>query len=235
MNDKYIGKTFGRITILSFSRRTKTRCGKYLKYDRYFIGECACGTVREFSLSYMARGNTKSCGCRAKEMHKTLPERSPTRTHGASNTPTYRSWLNMKSRVKPYRKDRKNYYDKGIMVCERWLHSFENFLEDMGTRPEGLTLDRINGDKNYEPGNCRWADDITQARNKKIWKRYDYKGKKYMVTELAELSGIDKNRLWDRIHNQGMSAEQAIASGQRLKRAYIDGRWTTLPTHTKRN
>jgi len=85
--------------------------------------------------------------------------------HGMHNTPTYRSWKTMKGRVKWER----GYADRGITVCERWM-DFVNFLEDMGIRPEGRTLDRIDNDGNYEPSNCRWATRSEQQRNKRPFK-----------------------------------------------------------------
>ena len=78
---------------------------------------------------------------------------------------TYRAWQNMHSRCRPSYKWPEYYYDKGIAVCERW-RTFTNFFADMGECPDGLTLDRIDGDKNYEPGNCRWATPTEQCTNK---------------------------------------------------------------------
>lgn len=84
-----------------------------------------------------------------------------------TRTPTYNSWRKMKERCTNPNHDRyPRYGGRGIKICDRWLHSFQNFLEDMGNRPYGKTLDRIDPNGNYEPSNCRWATIKQQARNK---------------------------------------------------------------------
>lgn len=92
----------------------------------------------------------------------------PRKRHGQSRTPTYRSWISMISRCTcPTASGYRRYGGRGISVCERWLNSFAAFLSDMGERPDGHTLDRLNSNGNYEPGNCRWATPKQQAETRR--------------------------------------------------------------------
>jgi hypothetical protein len=115
--------------------------------------------------------------------------------HSARKTPTYKSWLKMRERCKSTTCNRvDSYYNKGISYDPRW-DSFELFLEDMGERPEGMSLDRINNDKNYGKENCRWASNYQQARNTSRNVFYKINGMFYCQSEAVDVLGITTKRL----------------------------------------
>jgi hypothetical protein len=123
---------------------------------------------------------------------------------------TYTSWALMKDRCvnKNYRRSDR-YMGRGITVCKRW-QGFENFLADMGERPPGLTLDRIDNDKGYFPGNCRWATWTQQQRNKSNNRLLTFRGKTKTASEWAEQYGMTMSRLCRRIGRDGWPLEKAL-------------------------
>ncbi len=150
-----VGQKFGRLVVGSFSHKGNDR-------HSYWLTKCDCGNIITVHGSALKTGNTKSCGCLKKEIVSTCNLR-----HGMSETQTYRSWQSMKKRCLSVNcKDYKHYGGRGISICDRWLNSFENFLEDMGEKPEGLTLERKNNNGNYELSNFKWATRKEQANNR---------------------------------------------------------------------
>ncbi|WP_199570603.1 hypothetical protein [Streptomyces murinus] len=124
--------------------------------------QCRCDCGNDHSLLFKEWGRTQSCGCLRNERSAERLTR-----HGHKSSPLYASWAQMIQRcTNPDHKQWANYGGRGITVCERWL-DFPNFLADMGERPAGLTLDRIDNNRSYEPGNCRWADVSTQNSNRR--------------------------------------------------------------------
>lgn len=162
-----IGRTFGRLLVLSESAPRRTP----VTVIRMFCCRCECGNHRIVQGRDLTSGKTRSCTCLSREITSAVR-----RVHGHSNglgprkpTRTYTSWQSMKERC--YNPDATSwrwYGAKGVRICDRWRFSFENFLADLGERPEGMSLDRIDNEHGYEPGNCRWATPLQQTRNRSI-------------------------------------------------------------------
>lgn len=156
------GRKFTRLLVVGQSDITASNG------ERKWECRCDCGNMVLVQEGALKRGKTRSCGCLRAEVSSTI-----NRTHGRARTdkkkadPTYSSWRAMVDRCnKPSCGPFKYYGAKGIRVCERWLE-FGNFLEDMGERPPGASLDRLNPFSHYSPTNCRWANKFVQANNKR--------------------------------------------------------------------
>lgn len=127
-------------------------------------------------------------------------------------TPEYRAWQSMKARCEnPNRKFYENYGGRNIRVCERWVNSFENFLSDMGRRPRGTSLDRINNNGNYEHSNCRWASRKQQARNTRSNRMIEFNGQSKSLSQWADEIGITSATLGKRIEH-GWEIERAMTA-----------------------
>lgn len=130
-------------------------------------------------------------------------------THGMSKSPTHTCWKNMRRRCETKSSSRyKNYGARGIKVCDRWK-IFENFLNDMGEKPSGLTLERIDVDKDYQPDNCRWASPTDQHFNKTNTRYIDYNGEKIPLGRLCREFDIRFNVVWKRL-SRGWDIEKAL-------------------------
>lgn len=163
------GERFGYWKVLEVShsvRRTDCRSTTVL----WWKCVCDCGTIQAVRGHDLRNGGTTSCGCRRKEPHPWK------RKHGMHNCPTYGSWRAMRRRcLNTSDKDYPRWGGRGITICERWKNldtGFQNFINDMGERPEGKSLDRFpNNQGNYEPTNCRWATPREQVLNQAKRKR----------------------------------------------------------------
>jgi hypothetical protein len=146
------GQKFGRLTVI--------RRGKAVARRVYWLCRCQCGKEVDVLADTLKNGRSQSCGCRNKEV-----QRVRLTTHGHTGSPEYHSWLSMIQRCdNPKATGYKRYGGRGIKIAPE-LRQFETFLALLGPRPAGTSLDRINNDGHYEPGNVRWADAGTQAKN----------------------------------------------------------------------
>lgn len=150
-------------------------------------------------------------------------------THGMSNSPEYLAWLNMRSRCNnPNDREYPRYGARGITVAPEWEHSFEKFYADMGDKPgPEFSLERIENNDGYRPGNCRWATDIEQARNRSNNRRVEHNGVMKTLAQLRDESNIDDRLIWQRLEN-GWTVDQAIQPPADQKRYIFQGESLTL-------
>lgn len=190
------GQVFGRLTVLE-------RAGSNPRGRATWKCKCDCGNETTVLGNNLLSGNTNNCKHHGHIKHG----------HASAilKSRTYYAWSSMKKRCKPNSLDRKNYYDCGIEVCDRWKW-FDCFLLDMGVCPEGYELDRIDNDKGYEPDNCRWTDESTQRRNQRKVKQYEHNGQSMILIDWAKQVDIHYNTLVQRIVRSKWSFQKTITT-----------------------
>ncbi len=203
------GQKFGRWTVLHQGPHE----GKYVTW----ACRCACGTERAVRGARLAAGKSESCGCLHKEIQRErLTGNTINATHGKTKTREFDIWRSMLQRCKNTNHAAyKNYGGRGIAVCPRWATSFENFIEDMGTAPKGLTLDRFDNNKGYTPENCRWVSMKVQANNRSSNRLITVKGVTKTITAWAEDLNTSDVAINSRI-KRGWSEEDAVTKPIRV-------------------
>jgi hypothetical protein len=197
------GQKFGLLKVVEEAGRSNA--GKVL-----WRCVCQCGNEVTVVGGDLRSGRTASCGC---GIVKATVARS--RTHGQSGTRLYRIWCAMVTRTTNPNSERyADYGGRGITMCPEWRTSFEAFVRDMGsTYADGLTIDRIDVNGNYEPGNCRWATYAEQSRNTRRSRRLTFRGQTKTVAEWNELLGLKPGVVLSRIDECGWSVDRALSTG----------------------
>ena len=190
------GKVFGSLKVLKLGRSKGN--------GAWWICQCKCGKQKEIRSSDMVQGKINSCGCE----HKERIAKAST-THGMKSTRTYRLWQAMKNRCNRLNQD---YSARGIVYDKRWDY-FENFFADMGEAPEGMSLDRVNVDGNYEKSNCQWATKEQQANNTRANVFVEYNGKRQTLAQWAKELNMNYDKLRSRIVRYKWSLERALFEG----------------------
>jgi hypothetical protein len=186
------GQKFGKLTAI---RRVKNGKG----YQTRWLVRCDCGTEFEVFTANLKKGRTKTCGCKP-----------PYKTHGMSGSREYRTWHSMLVRCyNPNAREYHHYGGRGIDVCDEWRHSFEAFYADMGSRPRGTSIERINNNAGYSPDNCRWASPKEQMQNTRATARITFDGQTHSIAEWARLKGLSITCLYNRFFH-GWSVERAL-------------------------
>lgn len=191
------GQKFGRLTVVSYAGFKVRHC---------WLCECNCGNKIVTRGNSLKTGNTESCGCIGKER---IIECS--RTHGMAHTAEYHIWLGIKKRC--YNRNSqyyKDYGDRGIIVCDKWLESFLNFYEDMGERPSKLhSIERINNNGNYCSENCKWAIATEQANNKRNNRYITYQNRKMTVPQWSRELNVNPTSMYAKVY-KGLSDDNII-------------------------
>lgn len=184
------GQVFGQLTVVRKLDIRKRRTIQWLCY-------CSCGNHAMVSTYGLTSGQSKSCGC----FHKTNLG-IVTKTHGKTDTPEHRIWRAMKTRCYNPKSLAYRWYGGKIKVCERWIHSFENFLADMGVRPgPEYTIERRDNDGDYCPENCCWKTRAAQAKNRRTTKNVTYEGTTLCLADWARRVGVCASTLCWRLEN----------------------------------
>lgn len=204
--ENLIGLKFNKLTVIEFFKRENNRT--------YWLCKCECGNIIKIRADSLKSGKVFSCGCYAKKIHSNLCKKlgESRKIHGLTNTRLHKIWCNIKSRCNnKNNKAYKNYGARNIKVCDEWLN-FENFYNwaiNNGYE-EGLTIDRIDVNGNYEPDNCRWATKEEQSNNRRNNHIITYNNETHTLSEWAKNLNINYKCLYKRIIVRKWSIKKAF-------------------------
>lgn len=203
------GMRFGKLTVIGRSRIQKNKI--------IWLCICDCGRETEALGINIVRGFTKSCGC---GRYKVNPK---------YKIPEYKAWEAAKYRCNnPNAQEYSNYGGRGIRMCDEWQQSFVAFFEHIGPRPKGMSLNRIDNDGHYEPGNVKWSSNQEQHQNRRNTIRIHYEGTIYSLKELAAKTHVPLGTLQVRFHKHGETGVLRLVRDRALKRsALVERRATT--------
>lgn len=200
---------------LKFNRWTALSPVRSTRHGVVWLCRCDCGTEREVRSDHLRANTTKSCGCHNREQASARFKKLKSKhlhTVGGKVSSTYGTWHAMIQRCTNPKNSRFHAYGgRGINVCDRWKNSFENFLNDMGERPKGLSLDRIDNDRGYFPENTRWATSKQQVFSQRSTKRITFNGTTLTQSDWARRLGGATNLIYRRLKD-GWSLERALTT-----------------------
>ena len=199
MREDITGHRFGMLTALNFSHKDNRR-------KTYWDFQCDCGNIKTLRTDCVKSGRIQSCGCLKKKQDEINLNREgskPTKydSDGLSHHTLYSKWLGMKRRCYDVHNSRyENYGGRGIKICEEWLYSFKAFYEWSMKNgwEEGLQIDRIDNDGNYEPSNCRYVSLKVNCNNRSTTRKIEIDGTTHSITEWCEIFNIKPQTLYSK-------------------------------------
>ena len=203
-----IGTVFGRLTVLGEAVRSR-------RGFRRLHCRCSCGKETIVQLNNLTNAHSQSCGCTRIEHPSQL-------THGRTGTPEHRAWVHLKGRCYDTADSGyPNYGGRGIGVCDEWLHDFPALAAHVGPRPSPQhTIERIDNNQGYIPGNVKWATRTEQARNRRSNRLFTREGVTLCAAEWAERYGLTTDRIHDRLQ-KGWDIERALKQPVRVVRRRV--------------